>query len=225
MPTDWSASLTDAVVCSNDEGTGIGGVANVNDLTSESLRDYADESVDIARGLGDEVRALGLSMEGVVAAWTAQERGDVDRVVTIAPAMTIPGLPASLTRVFRNIFHKLPNVSLPSAGTTLDHAYAGQTTKGLDATFEMGAYVADEGYESSPASPDVIVVLNPDDDQVDPVHLSEFASAWAARGGPVALYRLPAIGLPHDVIDVDQPEGDPDLVYPILVDLLDGNRP
>lgn len=99
----------------NDEGTGIGGVANVSDLTAESLRDYADESVDTARGLGDEGRALGPSMGGVVAAWTAQERGDVDRVVTIAPAMTIPGVPASLTRVFRNIFDKLPNVSLPSA--------------------------------------------------------------------------------------------------------------
>ena len=207
------------------DGDEIGGVGNVSDLSAEMLRDYADQSVDLAQGLGDEVRVLGLSMGGVIAAWTAQERDDVARVVAVAPAMTIPRVPVSLTHVFRNIFHKIPNVSLPSAGSKLDHAYAGETTKGLDATFGLAAHVADAGYGSSPAARDVIVVLNPDDDQVDPVHLSRFANAWAAHGGPVALHRLPAIGLPHDVIDVDQPDGDPGFVYPILIDLLDGVRP
>ena len=209
----------------NADGTAIGGVENVNSLSPEALRDYADDSVDIATGLGEEVRVLGLSMGGVVAAWTAQERSDADRVVAVAPAMTVPAVPASLTQVFRNVFQKLPDVSLPSSGTPLDHAYAGETTTGLDATFTMAADVADEAYGASPASPDVIVVLNPDDDQVDPVHLSGFANAWAAHGRPVSLYRLPAVGLPHDVIDVDQPEGDPEFVYPILVELLDGERP
>ena len=94
-----------------------------------------------------------------------------------------------------------------------------------DAVDAHGWDFADEAYAGSPASPDVIVVLNPDDDQVDPVHLSSFANAWAAHGGPVSLYRLPAVGLPHDVIDVDQPDGDPELVYPILAELLEGNRP
>ena len=209
----------------NDDGTAIGGVENVNSLTSAALRDYADDSVDIATGLGEEVRVLGLSMGGVVAAWTAQERADTDRVVAVAPAMTIPFVPASLTHVFRNVFRKLPDVSLPSSGTPPDHAYAGETTKGLDATFTMAADLADEAYGSSPAASDVIVVLNPDDDQVDPVHLAGFAGAWASHGGPVSLYRLPAAGLPHDVVDVGQPAGDPEFVYPILAALLDGERP
>ncbi|WP_051062725.1 alpha/beta hydrolase [Ilumatobacter nonamiensis] len=209
----------------NAAGTEIGGVGNVSDLTAEKLRDYADDSVDIAQGLGEEVRVLGLSMGGVIAAWTAQERDDVDRVVAVAPAMTIPGVPASLTRVFRNVFDKLPNVSLPSAGTALDHGYDGETTKGLDATFGLAASVAREAYRSSPAAGEVIVVLNPDDDQVDPDHVSRFANAWAAGGGPVSLYRMPKVGLPHDMIDVAQPAGDPDLVYPILIDLLDGTSP
>ena len=68
-------------------------------------------------------------------------------------------------------------------------------------------------------------MLNPDDDQVDPVHLGGFANAWASHGGPVSLFRLPAVGLPHDVIDVGQPAGDPEFVYPILAALLDGERP
>ena len=61
----------------------------------------------------DEVRVLGLSMGGVIAAWTAQHRSDVDRVVAVAPAINIPGVPAVLTHLFRNVFGKLPNISLP----------------------------------------------------------------------------------------------------------------
>ncbi len=204
-------------------GTSIGSVANVGDLSPEALRDYADHAIDIGTGLGDEVRVLGLSMGGVIATWSAQERSDVARVVAVAPAMTIPGVPVSLTRIFRNVFDKLPNVSLPGS-SKLDHAYAGETTKGLDATFAMAAYVADRAYASAPAATDVIVVLNPDDPQVDPVHLAGFADAWAAHGNAVTLHRLPAVGLPHDVIDLDQPDADAELVYPILFDLLDGVR-
>lgn len=209
----------------NADGTGIGSVANVDELTAQALRDYADDAIDIATGLGDEVRVVGLSMGGVIASWTAQERDDVDRVVAVAPAINIPYVPAVLTHLFRNVFHKLPNLSLPSAGSKLDHAYAGGTTKGLDATFAMANYVADSAYADPPAAGDVVVVLNPDDEQVDATHLAEFADAWASTGGPVSLYRFPAVGLRHDVIDLDQPDARPELVYPTLQTLLAGDRP
>jgi carboxylesterase len=209
----------------NSDGTEIGSVANIDDLTAQQLRNYADDAVDVATGLGEEVRVLGLSMGGVIAAWTAQERADVDRVVAVAPAISIPYTAAALTQVFRNVFDKLPNISLPSSGTKLDHAYAGETTKGLDATFAMAAHVADSAYVEPPVAGDVVIVLNPDDDQVDATYLAEFADAWSTTGGPVALYRFPAVGLRHDVIDLDQPDSRPELVYPILATLLDGGRP
>ena len=80
-------------------------------------------------------------------------------LVAVAPAINIPLVPAVATHVFRNVAHKLPNVSLPSAGSQLDHAYAGQTTKGLDATFGMAAYVADSAYEDPPAAGDDSAVI------------------------------------------------------------------
>src|SRR6185369_11110746 len=43
-------------------------------LTAEELAAYADQVVDIARGLGQQVTLLGLSGGGVVAAWAAQTR-------------------------------------------------------------------------------------------------------------------------------------------------------
>ena len=209
----------------NDAGDAIGGLSNVAGLTAEQLRTYADTAIDIGGGLGDDVRVLGLSMGGVVSTWVAQERADVQRVVAVAPAMTIPTVPAFLTNALRNVASKLPNIDLPGQ-SKLDHAYAGETTKGLAATFIMGKYVADEAYERGPAAQDVVVVLNPDDDQVDPTHLAAFAERWADHGDAVSLHRLPAVGLPHDVIDPDQPDGDVGLVYPTLLSLLaDGEAP
>lgn len=84
----------------------------------------------------------------------------------------------------------------------------------------MADFVAPSAYDRGPPAEDVIVVLNPDDDQVDPDHLAAFAERWDDHGETVTLHRLPPVGLPHDVVDPDQPAGDPDLVYPVLLALL-----
>ena len=62
------------------------------------------------------------------------ERADVTRVVPVAPAMSIPGVPRLLTTGFINLFDKLPDIDLPGE-SDLDHAYVGQSTEGLVATF------------------------------------------------------------------------------------------
>jgi len=208
----------------SSEGTSIGGVGEVAGLTAGELRRFADESVDIAAGVGDEVRVLGLSMGGVLAAWTAQFRDDVDRVVAIAPAMSIPKAPSAVTTGFVNLFHRLPNLNLPGTAN-LDHAYAGESTKGLVATFLLARATQRSAGDRGPAAGEVVVVLNPNDDQVDNVDVRRFAEGWGEHDGDVRLAWLPDAGLPHDVIDPGQPAGDPAAVYPILRDLLDGTTP
>lgn len=205
----------------NSTGDGIGGVSNVDGLTASELADYADEAIDIATGLGDDVRVLGLSMGGVLATWVAQERADVDRVVAVAPAMSIPRLPGFLTTGFINLFDKIPAFDLPGE-SNLDHAYVGESTKGLVATFQLARFVERSADDRGPAAGEVVVVVNPDDNQVDRGVVTRFAESWGPVGVTVEV--LPATGLPHDVIDPGQPEGDTDLVYPILTDLLDGGR-
>jgi len=156
----------------------------------------------------------------VIAEWIAQNRADVDRVVPVAPAMGIPGIPRFLTTGFINLFDKLPNIDLPGE-SNLDHAYVGESTEGLVATFLLARSVEEAAGNNGPAAGEVIVVINPDDNQVDPGYVSGFATNWNERSGNVAIVELPAVGLPHDVIDPDQPAGDPDLVYPILIDALE----
>lgn len=201
------------------DGDAIGSLSNVDGLTSAELADYADDAVDIAVGLGDEVRVLGLSMGGVLSNWTAQERSDVDRVVVMAPAMSIPGVPRFLTTGFVNLFDKIPPVDLPGE-SKLDHAYVGESTRGLVATFNLSRAVERSASDDGPAAGEVIVVINPDDNQVDGDYVTGFVESWGEPGA-VALEQLPVRGLPHDVIDPGQPDGDPDAVYPFLIDLLE----
>ncbi|MFQ5436176.1 MAG: alpha/beta hydrolase, partial [Anaerolineae bacterium] len=49
-------------------------------LTAATLVAVANDAVDIAHGLGRQVQVMGLSMGGVMAAWVAQNRADVERV-------------------------------------------------------------------------------------------------------------------------------------------------
>ncbi len=58
-------------------------------LKPAELRDCSNAMVDIARGLGDHITYLGLSVGGLMAAWVAQYRDDVNKAVIIAPSFTI----------------------------------------------------------------------------------------------------------------------------------------
>ena len=208
----------------NAAGNAIGGVSNVGNVTAEKLRDYADDSMDIASGLGDEIRVLGLSMGGVLAAWTAQFREEADRVVVLAPAINIPGTPSIATTAFMNFFAKVPNASLPGR-SKLDHAYPGESTRGLVGMFTLARAMQDNSHNEPAQAREIIVVINPDDDQVDAAEVAGFANRWSQLSDNVVVHELPAVGLPHDVIDEDQPAGDPGLVYPILTSLLAGEQP
>jgi esterase/lipase len=198
---------------------GVGSVEVVGRLTANELRDYADDAIDIATGLGDSVVVSGLSMGGVIATWVAQFRSDVDRVVAVAPAVSIPGVPHFLTTAFINLFNRVSNLSLPSS-SKLDHTYHGESTGALGAMF-LFAQATENESTTRPADVDeVIVVLNPTDDQVDNGHVRDLVDGWEDGDGVVEIQILPDIGLPHDVIDEDQPAGDVDVVYPILIPLI-----
>jgi esterase/lipase len=201
-------------------GEAIGGVGSVGDLTPDELRNYADDSVDIAAGLGEEVRVLGLSMGGAVATWIAQNRDDVDRVVAVAPALTLPKMPGVVDYAFVNLFNRLPNISLPGS-TPLTHAYDGESTRALAAMYKLGKAVRQAADTVPARAGSIVVVTNANDNQVDNGDILALADSWQELGAEVRTHEFPKrLGLPHDVIDVQQPEGNPDRVYPVLLGLL-----
>ncbi len=77
--------------------------------TAEEAVLLAQEMVDIAHGLGDEVIVAGMSGGGVLAAWLAQNREDIARVVLIAPMFGVQAFPAALMRPISTAVRMLPN--------------------------------------------------------------------------------------------------------------------
>src|ERR1700687_2778979 len=82
-------------------------------LTVAEYQAYASEAVEIGRGLGEHLTLAGLSVSGVIAAWCAQTRADVDLAVPIAPAFAPHALPPRLTPALIQVLRWLPNVFVP----------------------------------------------------------------------------------------------------------------
>jgi carboxylesterase len=78
-------------------------------LTTEELRAFADETTDIACGLGEQVIYLGLSAGGILATWVAQFRADVAKAVVIAPALNVAHVPARLNSSLIFTMNTLPD--------------------------------------------------------------------------------------------------------------------
>jgi pimeloyl-ACP methyl ester carboxylesterase len=62
-------------------------------LRAEDFVRYADSVVDIARGLGDHVTMVGISCGGLITAWAAQQRPDLDLAVLISPGFGFKAIP------------------------------------------------------------------------------------------------------------------------------------
>jgi Esterase/lipase len=208
-------------------GLRAGDVDVLRSLTADKLRDYGDAAVNVADGLGDTVLVMGLSTGGLVAAWVAQHRRDVARVVVIAPAIKLARLPAVLASPAINLADRIPNVTIRQRpDTTRPHAYFGVSTRALAETFRFGSIIVREAEAGAPVVGDLTMVTNGNDRTVDEAAALALADAWVQHGGSVVRYRFdPSESLPHDVIDVTQRCGAPSLVYPILVALMEKRVP
>lgn len=208
--------LTDA------SGTRIGSIDNLGGISAQGLRAYGESAVDIADGLGRQRRVLGLSMGGVIAAWVAQNRPDVERVVTVAPALQLSAIPSFANPLFANAFGRLPDISIAGRDPkTSDHQYSGTSTHSLASMLLLGRAVRDQAATTAPAVHTIFVDTNDNDDVVVNAPTDQLAADWRAHGADVTTYAFPkSDGLEHDVIDVQKRDANPGLVYPILLQQL-----
>jgi len=204
-------------------------VGLLKSLTAEKYRDYADRSVDVADGLGDSVFVMGLSAGGNVAAWIAEHRPDVQRVVVIAPALKLARVPGFLDGPAMNFMVRVPNITIhQKADSTRKHAYFGVSTRALGETLRLGESILDDAEDRPPTVTRLTVVTNGNDHTIDSDAARTLARLWQNRlaSGAVQTYRFETrLGLPHDVIDVTQHCGMPNVVYPVLIALMENQTP
>jgi carboxylesterase len=201
-------------------------------LTAQELCAFGEMVVDIAHGLGARITVAGISAGGVVAAWIAQFRPDVEQAVVMAPAFgLLPNWPLLGTHanwLAADILSWLPNVMTqrllgPKEGPP--HGYNGFATHGLAATFHLGAVVLRAAKRTPLAAQRALVLMNDNDEAVNNAMIRELARAWRARAGArVAFYTFSAkMRLIHEFIEPQRAQQRIDVVYPILLKLITGS--
>ncbi len=195
-------------------------------LKAEELAAYADQIVDIADGLGEQITMVGFSAGGVTTAWAAQNRKDVDLAVVISPAFGFQAIPTALTAPTMNMVSILPDTfvwwdetlktdSLPF------HAYPRYSKHALAQIMRLGFAVQSKAKQQSPAAAKILVITNANDTSVNNILTARVVSSWTQDGTNIKTYEFPAsLGLEHDMIDPSQPNQPINIIYPKLIELI-----
>jgi esterase/lipase len=202
---------------------------NLRYLKAAELRDCTNTMVDISRGLGNHVTYLGLSVGGLMAAWVAQYRADVNKAVIIAPSFTIsPRLGVGLSKVAMRLLLIMPNIMtqrLKPFKDGPDHNYLGFASRGLGEMMRFGFSVYNASKKTRAATQSVLVITNAADAAVNNKITLKVAQCWQTNGlEQLDKYEFDAkYKLIHDLIDPGQKLQKVDVSYPILLDLLAGD--
>jgi carboxylesterase len=206
-------------------GLASGSVGELQAMTPEILREFGDENVDIATGLGDEIHVVGLSVGATVSDWIAQNRPDVTRVMSIAAMHGLDGLPHFLNIFAMNLAIRLPNFNPTSPSEPQrDYVYRGQSTRGVGNAMLFGQSVSKQAVDEPPVVNDIIVVTNANDTTISNKEIKALADKWEAQDGNIVRYEFSKeLGYPHPLTDIGS---NPDAfdVYPVLLDLLGENE-
>lgn len=177
-------------------------VRELKRLTPGELCRFADETIDIAAGLGDSVVVMGLSIGGTLATWTAEHRSEVKRAIVIAPAFEVARVPSMLEKPLVNLGAHLPNFSRREASdSSHPDRDPGFATHGLAAVLRLGMAVRGDADRDVPEG-EILFVINDHDRTVKSAPVLDLATTWRKRAVPVSVYELPdSLGLPHNVIN------------------------
>jgi pimeloyl-ACP methyl ester carboxylesterase len=201
--------------------------------SAEELAGFATESINIARGLGDEVIVAGLSGGGTIATWIAQEHEDVDTAVMVAPFLGIGFIPTVLNRPLTQIADNIPNIWMWWDPTTKEknpftqsYQYPRYPLHALAEYMRLGFAAERDAKQNKPGVERLIVITNANDESINNGIVAQFEDLWQQHGEEfMRSYQFEKnLGLPHDVITPTREDGNTALTYPIIIDYITGTE-
>ncbi len=200
------------------------------ELTVSDYAAHVDEAIALGRGLGEHLTVIGLSVGGVLAAWCAQTRPDVDLTVPIAPSFAPRGLPLRMLRALTWTLRWLPNLFVPwdyrhPDPQTTGCAYPRFSTHALAESFRLGLEVLQAASRQPPAAGSILVVTTAGDMAVNNATTRTVVRRWRKHASTRVREHVfgPELGAMHDIIGPYQPDARVEYVYPILLDLVEAS--
>ncbi len=194
-------------------------------LRADDLRAFADESIELAQGLGEQVVVAGFSLGGLLTTWVAQ-RHPVARAVAIAPFFGMSWMPNRLTVPFADLLLKLPNIfgwwdPIARERQEPDHGYPRYASHAVGQALLLGREVF-AGVSDTVAARELILVINAKETAVNNRAVRRLAGLLRpAPGGRIEQFVLSNTPLSHDIIEPLRRPEVADRVFPELLDLID----
>jgi len=197
------------------------------ETSAEELAAFATETIDIGRGLGDELIVGGLSGGGTITTWIAQEHDDVEKVVMVAPFLGVGFIPTVLNRPFARIIDDIPNIWMwwdPEKKAdnpfTQPYQYPRYPLHALAEYLRLAFAAEQDARQNKPGVNSIIVITNANDKSVSNGVIAQFEELWQQHGEEFLRTHQfeKELSLPHDVITPTREDGNTALVYPIIIE-------
>jgi carboxylesterase len=196
-------------------------------MTAAELAAAGEDALDIAHGLGDRVSVMGLSTSGVLAAWLAQNRPDIDRAMIIAPSLAPKGVPLNAARRLANALLVLPNFYVwwdskrKADAPGPKNCYPRFASRAIAEAYRLGAITMDEAARSKPAARSMVILTTAHDEGVSNDAARALEWRWKSHGADARFFQIPdSLRIHHDMIDPLQPYQRVQVSYRIIIRLL-----
>lgn len=198
-------------------------------LTAQQMLDSANHAADLARGLGKKVTVVGLSLNGTVTAWMAQNRSDLHQVVLMSPFFAPAGTPEWAVAPMERALLRLPNFflwwnpALKEKNPGPIYAYPRFPTRVIGQTMLLGVDVMRHSKQEAPKAHCILVITTASDMAACNSQTERMVRNWRAhRTNGIETFEFPkSDDVPHDFIDPNQPNQRVDFVYPKLLEMLE----
>jgi alpha-beta hydrolase superfamily lysophospholipase len=196
-------------------------------LSSAQLEACANDSLEIARGLGENVGVAGFSLGGLLAAYLGQFN-HISRAVALSPFLGVSWIPNILRVPLAGWLLRRPNRffwwdPIKRERQQPEYGYPQFATHAIAHGLTLAHDLLEAAAVRAPRADELVLIVNRSDSAVNKRAIERLGSRWSAhKPDAVRMERLS--GLPpflHDVVEPDRNPKAAERVKQLFVELLD----